>query len=178
MKDFGQAVRLSARGFEAMSMRRTWLRHLGGFVLLVALVVTVGGCGGDDQSPLTGTDTTPPSTPVGLQGTSVQRTIHLSWTPNSEPDLAGYSVYSSTDPGDPSSYELTGIVPAGSSSFADTREPGHEYGYKVTAVDASDNASPPSGEVAVVHPMLQGGVPLEDGDRRAVKDPPRDWDGE
>ena len=68
-------------------------------------------------------------------------TIQLEWDQNSESDLAGYNLYSANDSG---AYELSGIIPAGTATFQDVRERGHDYAYMVKAVDDSENESMPS----------------------------------
>lgn len=141
-----------------MSMRRVWMRHLGSFTLLAALTGLLAGCGGDDGKQVTDTDTTPPAAPAGLSGYSAVRwDINLSWSPNTEPDLAGYNVYVTDDPGDPASYELAGVVPAGVTTFVDARPRGHDYSFQVSAVDESENTSTASAPVVVAHPIVPSG---------------------
>ena len=148
-----------------MSMRRVWLRHLGSFTLLAALIGLVAGCGGDDGK-VTDTDTTAPAAPAGLSGYSAERSnINLSWSPNSESDLAGYKVYSTDRPGDPASYELAGVVPAGVTTFVDAKPRGHDYSFRVAAVDESDNVSAASDPWVVSHPAMPSGgarVPIQE----------------
>jgi hypothetical protein len=112
-------------------------------------------------------DTFPPAAPSRLVAVPVsaamnngQPEVDLSWSANTEPDLAQYRVYrrdvtqqgtmqriapgTATGPG---SERI--IAPA----FRDLHvEPGHTYAYTVTAVDTSGNESPRSAEVSVTVP--------------------------
>jgi hypothetical protein len=114
---------------------------------------------GEPSEPVTVTanDTFPPATPEGLQAVYAgavdpkQNFIDLTWTPNVEPDLAGYNVYR---------MEPTKSVPvkinrelAPTPSFRDaTIEPGI-FTYVVTAVDARGNESPRSQPAAETVPQ-------------------------
>lgn len=67
--------------------------------------------------------------------------IHLSWMPNTEPDLSLYRIYGS-DSGTQSTFSLLGTVSAGNNLFVHTGlNPGDMYYYYVTAVDISGNES-------------------------------------
>ncbi|HEX7284661.1 MAG TPA: fibronectin type III domain-containing protein [Candidatus Angelobacter sp.] len=101
-------------------------------------------------------DTFPPAVPVGLQavfsGLVQQPGIDLTWTPNSDEDLAGYNVYRRSAQG-----TLTKInkelvkTPA----FHDgSVQPGGTYRFSVSAVDLRGNESARSAEA-------QEGVPKE-----------------
>jgi hypothetical protein len=140
------------------------MRHLGSFTLLAALTGLLAGCGGDDGK-VTDTDTMAPAAPAGLSGYSAERwNIRLSWTPNNEPDLAGYNVYATDNPGDPASYELAGVAPAGVTTFVDEKPRGHDYSFRVSAVDESENVSTASVPVVVSHPAMPSGgarIPIE-----------------
>jgi subtilisin family serine protease len=84
-------------------------------------------------------DPTPPAAPTGLTATAGVEAVSLDWADNAEPDLASYRVY------------RNGVQVAGptASSYQDTGlTPGVSYAYRVTAVDASGNESPPSTEVS------------------------------
>ena len=60
--------------------------------------------------------------------------VTLGWSPNSEPDLAGYNAYRSDTDGGP--YTKIGSVPAGTEEFTDsTVEYDKNYYYVVTAFD-------------------------------------------
>ncbi len=110
--------------------------------------------GGDwsasSSASLVAADVSPPNAPTGLALAPVDTaTIYLTWTPNSEGDLAGYYLYRSTD----STVPLTLANRASNSIIAPTLSPtytdtglttGVRYYYKLTAVDYSGNISSPS----------------------------------
>lgn len=101
-------------------------------------------------------DIFPPLVPTGLEAvpggaTAADRSIDLSWTPNTEADLAGYSVYRQEVT---SSGEVAGTAarlnstPIVGPAYRDqTVVPGRRYSYRVTAMDASGNESAPSAAV-------------------------------
>jgi hypothetical protein len=101
---------------------------------------------------LTAKDIFPPATPQGLEAVAVtpingtSASIELTWTINSEPDLAGYNVYRSEraeTPGQKLNSELL-LAP----TFRDMSvTPGKLYFYRVGAVDQSGNESPLSSAV-------------------------------
>jgi hypothetical protein len=107
-----------------------------------------------DSTPavLTAKDIFPPAAPRDLEAVSVAATkeasasVELTWTINTEPDLAGYNVYRSGDaetPGQKLNSELL-LVP----TFRDISVvPGKGYFYRVGAVDQSGNESPLSSPV-------------------------------
>lgn len=93
-------------------------------------------------------DKFPPAIPAGLQavysGLAGQSFIDLSWTANSEPDLAGYNVYrhSENEPPVKVNSELIKLP-----AFQDkTVKPGTKYFYSVSAVDLRGNESGKSAE--------------------------------
>ena len=80
-------------------------------------------------------DTTPPAIPTGLAAVPGSGSVTLSWTANTEPDLAGYNVYRGAS-------LLNGAAPVSGTSFSDTGlTNGTTYTYTITAVDTSGNAS-------------------------------------
>jgi len=91
-------------------------------------------------------DIFPPATPQGLEAIGVAATtgapasVELTWTINTEPDLAGYNVYRS-DEADMPEQKLNSeslLVP----TFRDISVvPGKSYFYRVRAVDQSANES-------------------------------------
>ncbi|MBB5340547.1 fibronectin type III domain-containing protein [Tunturiibacter gelidoferens] len=101
-------------------------------------------------------DTFPPAIPTGLEAvpggaTASDRSIDLSWTPDTDPDLAGYSVYrqevTSTGQVAGPATRLNPSPIVGPAYRDQTAIPGHRYAYRVTAVDATGNESAPSADV-------------------------------
>jgi hypothetical protein len=101
-------------------------------------------------------DIFPPHAPSGLEAvpagaTAADRSIDLSWTPDTDSDLAGYFVYrQEVDP----QGQVTGTVtrlnltPVAGPAYRDqTALAGHRYAYRVTAVDTAGNESAPSADV-------------------------------
>jgi len=86
-------------------------------------------------------DTTPPATPTGLTAAAADPgAVVLSWSPNGEPDLAGYLVFRLNADGNPVQLNA---VPMTGTTYADAGlEPGRTYRYVIVAVDDSGNASP------------------------------------
>jgi hypothetical protein len=101
-------------------------------------------------------DTFPPSAPTGLAAipggtTPADRSIDLSWDPNTDSDLAGYIVYRQLIPptgaltGPPTRLNST---PTSGPAFRDqTAASGQRYSYRVTAIDTAGNQSAPSADV-------------------------------
>ena len=94
-------------------------------------------------------DIFPPATPADVRASPIVRSptnpteVDLSWSINSEPDLAGYRVYRSEHQ-DTAGEVLTPDLLL-SPSYRDTSvQPGHLYWYRVTSVDRSGNESAPS----------------------------------
>jgi hypothetical protein len=99
-------------------------------------------------------DTFPPAVPQGVVAATIADAspaspeIDLSWSINTESDLAGYRVYRSEQQA--AKGELLTPDPLLSPAYRDTSiQPGHHYWYVVTAVDRSGNESAPSVPVAV-----------------------------
>lgn len=90
-------------------------------------------------------DTFPPAAPTGVTAVASEGTINLIWTPNAEPDLAGYRVLRAALP----SGEMTPITPAvlSESSFSDHVQAGVRYVYAVQALDTAGNVSASSERV-------------------------------
>lgn len=112
-------------------------------------------------------DTFPPAAPSGLVAVPVsaamnngQPEVDLSWSANTEPDLAQYRVYRLDVTGQepmqriaPQAASGPGSEPIVAPAFRDRQvQPGHTYAYAVTAVDTSGNESPRSTEVSVTVP--------------------------
>ena len=101
-------------------------------------------------------DTFPPHVPSSLEAipggaTPADRSIDLSWTPDTDADLAGYFVYrqevdaNGVVAGTATRLNLTPVV--GPAYRDQTALPGRRYAYRVTAVDTAGNESAPSADV-------------------------------
>lgn len=109
------------------------------------------GLAGLPSQPVTidARDVFPPATPAGLEAIAdpQARAIDLSWQPNTESDLAGYTVYRRDAE---SSAPPTRISPPAepAPAFHDaTAQPSHTYSYSVSATDRDGNESPRSAEI-------------------------------
>ncbi len=98
-------------------------------------------------------DIFPPHTPTGLEAvpgglSPTDRSIDLSWTPDSDADLAGYFVYrqdiDSTGAVAATATRLNQTPVVGPAYRDQTAKPGHRYAYRVSAVDQAGNESPRS----------------------------------
>jgi hypothetical protein len=99
-------------------------------------------------------DTYPPAVPQGLLAAVVTPDpsrppeVDLSWSINTETDLAGYHVYRSEQEGTPGPLLTPDLLL--SPAYRDTSvRPGHRYWYSVSAVDRTGNESAPTAPVAV-----------------------------
>lgn len=92
-------------------------------------------------------DVFPPATPRGLQAVADPEghAIDLSWQPNIESDLTGYTVYRHEAGAPP--VRISPPAQAAPSFRDTTPQPGHTYAYSVSAVDRDRNESPRSAEV-------------------------------
>ena len=114
-------------------------------------------------STVSPSDVTPPAVPSGLVATPGEGQVGLSWSANTEPDLAGYRLL------------RDGVEIAGGTgtSWLDTGlTNGTTYSYTLVAVDTTGNPSAPSSPVlatpADAAPAAPTGVAAVPGDRRAV----------
>jgi hypothetical protein len=98
----------------------------------------------------------PPHSPTGLEAvpggaTPADRSIDLSWSPNTEDDLAGYIVYrqeiDSNGVAAATATRLNATPVVGPAYRDQTAMPGHRYAYRVAAVDTAGNESAPSDAV-------------------------------
>jgi hypothetical protein len=98
-------------------------------------------------------DIFPPHAPTGLEAipggaTAADRSIDLSWTPNTDADFAGYIVYrQEIDSKGAATGTVTRLNPTpvvGPAYRDQTAVAGRRYAYHVTAVDAAGNESAPS----------------------------------
>lgn len=110
-----------------------------------------------NQALVDARDIFPPAIPQGLEVVVVPAApqargyVELAWNISTEPDLAGYYVYRSEEPGAPGARLNTDSLSA--PTFRDLSVlPGRRYFYKVSAVDRSGNESPPSAEVVAEVP--------------------------
>jgi hypothetical protein len=102
---------------------------------------------------LTLRDIFPPRVPTGLEAvpgglTPADRSIDLSWNPNSETDLAGYYVYRQdidTSGAVAATATRLNSSPVVGPAYRDqTAIPGRRYAYRVSAIDQAGNESPRS----------------------------------
>ena len=94
-------------------------------------------------------DEFPPAAPTGLQFILGGKSVELTWTHNTEPDMAGYRIYRAFGNNPFERIQDT----QESTSYSDrTIEPGKQYRYAVTAVDRAGNESKMSEPVSVTAP--------------------------
>ena len=85
-------------------------------------------------------DTTPPAAPQNVAASAGDSQVSLSWSANTDPDLAGYNVYRSTSLPVPLSSPLNGASLLSVAGYVDTGlQNGTAYNYVVEAVDTSGN---------------------------------------
>lgn len=102
----------------------------------------------EKSSPVSVTpaDAVPPAAPTGLAGTAGNTVVDLTWTPNSEGDLAGYNVYCRVA-GDTEWTRKNGAL-VGSPSYSVTGLVNWlSYDFAVTAKDTSGNESAMSASI-------------------------------
>jgi hypothetical protein len=137
-----------------------WQKHYDYWITPVTLWQGAGKRGlveGDDSpvAAVFANDTFPPDAPAGLQavfsGLADQRFIDLAWTPNAEPDLAGYNVYRHTS--DESRVKINSALVKTSAFRDDQVKAGTRYFYSVSAVDLRNNESQQSAEASETVPQ-------------------------
>jgi len=98
-------------------------------------------------------DNTPPAQPLGLQAQlSGDNDVSLSWTANTEPDLAGYLLYRDgqlVNQIDPTDNSIRPYL-LGATTYLDKARPDGTFVYTVVAVDKADNQSIPSNPASVM----------------------------
>lgn len=95
-------------------------------------------------------DVFPPAVPMGLVAVADEQAhaIDLSWSPDTDADLAGYFVYRRDVTAGTGVEKVSGQAPVVAPAFTDAHvEAGHRYAYSVSAVDQDGNESARSGEV-------------------------------
>jgi len=94
-------------------------------------------------------DVFPPAVPEGLQAVADPEghAIDLSWQPDTEADLAGYSVYRREAGSNAAPVRISAQGQAAPSYRDVTAQPGHSYAYSVSAIDHDGNESRRSAEV-------------------------------
>ena len=104
-------------------------------------------------------DVTPPAVPTGLTATAYNVLINLSWTLNTDPDLAGYRIYRSANGTD---YNILASVSRITSNYNDhIGVPPQTNYYKISAFDSSLNESGYSDAVMVSTTSLPDSVLLD-----------------
>ena len=117
-------------------------------VFTIGLQVTDGDGASDTDSTTVTIIDIAPAVPVGLSASGDDGRVSLDWADNVEPDLAGYRVRRSTNPGGPYT-DVSGLLGAGTSAYDDMAVTnGTTYFYVVTAEDGIPNVSAESAEVA------------------------------
>jgi hypothetical protein len=106
---------------------------------------------GPSSDPVTidAKDVFPPAVPAGLAAVVDEqaKAIDLSWTPDTDADLAGYFVYRRDETAGTGWERMTPKAVAPPSCSDATVVAGHKYAYAVSAVDQDGNESGKSGEV-------------------------------
>jgi fibronectin type 3 domain-containing protein len=102
-----------------------------------------------NSTPAAPVDNYPPAPPVFSNPNAVAGRIALFWSANSEPDIAGYLLYRSTDPNSPKPWTLLTPEVYPKTTFQDTNvETGKTYYYYVIAIDTAGNKSKESNVVS------------------------------
>jgi chitodextrinase len=99
------------------------------------------------SSSATPSDATPPAAPTGLAATDAKTggTLSLSWSANTEADLAGYDVFRTADPAAPIPWTKLNGSPMAGTTYTDAGlANGTTYWYYLIATDLAGNASAPS----------------------------------
>ena len=129
--------------------RSKYFYFLFSFILAVSILLSCSDNGENPLvGPINGDDVTPPAKPSLPSLTSVGNAeIHISWTANSEDDLAGYKLYRAENQDLPENY--VAIFDSTVTEFQDKfLEYETTYFYRVSAYDKSTNESELSNPVA------------------------------
>ena len=131
---FGESYRYEARCIEKLTLDGHAIELVGGLSQPATIMTK---------------DVFPPAVPQQLAaaGDIASHAIDLSWSPDSEPDLAGYVVYRREASGSAAAERISGAAPVLSPAFHDAQvKPEVAYAYSVSAVDTSGNESARSAE--------------------------------
>ena len=119
----------------------------GRYTVTVVATTTQSGATVSDQTTASRSFVldVPPATPTGVKATAdaAQRTAHITWAPNTEPDLVGYEVVRA-GPGPTDTGKVLAGVVAPQTDYTDTQvatEPAGTYRYTVAAVRQSGDGS-------------------------------------
>jgi hypothetical protein len=120
------------------------------------------------------TDTTPPAAPANVAASGGDGRVTLTWTANSESDLAGYNVYRSTTlPVNTGAAPLNGTTKLPNPGYVDqTVTNGTTYHYAVEAVDSSGNNAVAAAVSATPSASGSGGVDVKVNFSDATTVPP------
>ena len=130
----------------------------------------------DTPSP-TATPDYPPAPPQNLRAAGGDAQVSLGWDANSEPDLAGYTIYGSTTSGGDFALIAT-VGPATTRYLSGDVDNGVTYYYLVTAFDLGSNESDPSNEAGATPTAITDPYPsCLEGDCDQAAGPPDDvWE--
>ena len=130
------------------------------FMALVIGAALIGGC--HDPS-VVGPGDSPPAAPRGVRSVTGDHEVFLSWLPNTESDVVGYSIYVGDCPGgpgclyDPIGSTRAAATPPERESFVVTSlANGQLRYYAVSAVDRAGNESELSYDVVFDTPRPEG----------------------
>jgi chitodextrinase len=171
----GTSLRVLQDGVEKFAVTDADITAAGRVGLRSTAVVAEPGLHIDNLSAAdSGTapvDTTPPAVPTGLAATPGDAQVALSWTANTESDLAGYRLYR----------DGVGVYDGAAATFTDTTVTnGTAYSYAVSAYDTSGNESAqstavqatPTAPADTTPPAVPTGLTAAPGDAQVSLD----WD--
>ena len=132
----------------------TLVSRLTKLVPALTLVLALSGCGSNGTDGSGGASTTSGGTGTSASGVGGSATVLpatsdsavLRWSPNTEPDLAGYRVYYGTEPRRYFQEKGQGVVVVGDSITVTGLTSGVRYYFAVTAFDEASNESDYSAE--------------------------------
>lgn len=135
--------------------------------VMVAVALTVWGCGGD-ASITSLVDLQAPVTVANVLATPLDQRVRLTWSPNTEEDVLGYNIYRSTSSS--SGFKLVGATGTSGAPYFQDEGPdvngdnipdglvnNMRYFYKVTAFDRQGRES--SQDLASVVSAVPGDLP-------------------